>query len=163
MDLGPIQIVVVTLDDVEGQPEPVIDAFLALHDDRAVRLMALLTVKKDDNGRLVIEGIPGGAGAQAVSPLVAMSVLGADRIGEERALGVGPGAGVAGDEGQPVRQRWAVSDSIPRGTRAAVAVLEHRWATPLRAAARNAHAVALEDTWVDRADLVGVETFPGVE
>jgi hypothetical protein len=49
---------------------------------------------------------------------------------------------------------WSIADTIPAGTAAAVALIEHRWAIPLRDAVRRAGGVALADTWVHPEDLV---------
>ena len=51
---------------------------------------------------------------------------------------------------------WDVADSIPNGSAAAIALLEHRWAIPLRDAIIRANGRALADTWVHPADLVAV-------
>ena len=49
---------------------------------------------------------------------------------------------------------WSIADAIPVGTTAAVALIEHRWAIPLRDAIRSAGGVALADSWVHPEDLV---------
>ena len=82
--------------------------------------------------------------------------LGAD--GEEGAeLGAIAGAEAAmesegeflGDEAM-----WSIADTIPNGTAAAIALIEHRWAIPLRDAVRRAGGVALADTWLHPEDLI---------
>jgi len=49
-----------------------------------------------------------------------------------------------------------VDDAIPPGTAAAVAILEHRWAIPLREAIRDAGGFHLADAWIHPADLVAI-------
>jgi hypothetical protein len=49
---------------------------------------------------------------------------------------------------------WSVADAIPLGTTAAVALIEHRWAIPLRDAIRRAGGETIADTWVHPGDLV---------
>ena len=51
---------------------------------------------------------------------------------------------------------WYVDDAIPNGTAAAVALLEHRWAIPLRDGIRSAGGFHLADAWIHPADLVGI-------
>ena len=46
---------------------------------------------------------------------------------------------------------WYIAETIPEGMTAAVAVLEHRWAIPLRDAITDAGGVALADRWVHPA------------
>ena len=43
---------------------------------------------------------------------------------------------------------WSLADAIPPGTSAAVALIEHLWATPLREAVARAGGTALEETWL---------------
>jgi hypothetical protein len=48
---------------------------------------------------------------------------------------------------------WYLADVIPAGTAAAVVLLEHRWAIPLRDAVEAADGHDLVDTWVHPRDL----------
>jgi hypothetical protein len=49
-----------------------------------------------------------------------------------------------------------VGDALADGSSAAVVLLEHRWAVPLRDAIVRAGGVALADAWIHPADLVAV-------
>ena len=51
---------------------------------------------------------------------------------------------------------WFLADAIPEGTSAAVALIEHRWAIPLRDKIIAADGVVLADEWVHPADLVAI-------
>src|SRR5207253_4017803 len=51
---------------------------------------------------------------------------------------------------------WFLADAIPEGTSAAVALIEHRWAIPLRDKILAADGVVLADEWVHPADLVAI-------
>ena len=75
----------------------------------------------------------------------------------EQGISVGAGAGVGGAcAGASTTEPWAISDAIPPGVSAAVVLIEHRWAIPLRAAISSAGGFALEDTWVHPAELAVV-------
>ena len=50
-------------------------------------------------------------------------------------------------------EAWFLADVIPAGTAAAVVLLEHRWAIPLRDAVEAADGHDLVDTWVHPRDL----------
>ena len=52
---------------------------------------------------------------------------------------------------------WSLADAIPVGTSAAVALIEHLWATPLREAIDRTGGRALEETWLDREDVERLE------
>ena len=51
---------------------------------------------------------------------------------------------------------WYIADAIPEGMTAAIAVLEHRWAIPLRNAIADAGGVALSDKWLHPQDLLAM-------
>ncbi len=59
---------------------------------------------------------------------------------------------------------WVLADEIPPGTTAAICMLEHRWAIPLRDAILDAGGTVLVDEWVHPEDLVryGAEAAAGV-
>jgi hypothetical protein len=52
---------------------------------------------------------------------------------------------------------WSLADAIPVGSSAAVALIEHLWATPLREAIDRAGGRALEETWLDTGDVDRLE------
>jgi hypothetical protein len=51
---------------------------------------------------------------------------------------------------------WYLSDAIPEGTAAAVALIEHRWAIPLRDKIAKAGGLTLADEWIHAKDLIAV-------
>ncbi|MCU0302374.1 MAG: hypothetical protein MUF35_12395, partial [Candidatus Nanopelagicales bacterium] len=51
---------------------------------------------------------------------------------------------------------WYIADAIPEGSTAAICLLEHRWAIPLRNAIMDAGGVALADKWLHPQDLLAV-------
>jgi uncharacterized membrane protein len=51
---------------------------------------------------------------------------------------------------------WYVEEAIPPGSAAAVVLLEHRWAIPLRESIRSAGGSLLADAWIHPQDLVAV-------
>jgi hypothetical protein len=53
-------------------------------------------------------------------------------------------------------QAWYVADAIPNNTSAAIALLEHRWAIPLRDAIVRAGGFSLADEWIHAKDLVSI-------
>ena len=53
-------------------------------------------------------------------------------------------------------QVWYIADEIPEGTAAAIALIEHRWAIPLRSAILNAGGFLVSDAWIHPTDLVAI-------
>ena len=50
-------------------------------------------------------------------------------------------------------------ETIPVGTTAAVALLEHTWAVPLTQAVRRAGGVTLDETWLDPDDAAALASL----
>jgi uncharacterized membrane protein len=162
--LGPVQLVIIAFEDgsFEGR---ILDELRRLRKQDAVRLTDLLFVAKGEDDE-VIE--------------LVMSDLSAAEAAEYGALvraliGVGVGGDVSAAEGQEVAadaasqngslldpdDAWFLADQIPPGTAAAVALLEHRWAVPLRDAIEAADGHDLVDTWIHPEDLVAIGARQG--
>ena len=54
---------------------------------------------------------------------------------------------------------WSLADTIPTGSTAAVALIEHVWAAPLSAAIQRAGGTALEETWLAQQDMELLESL----
>jgi hypothetical protein len=94
---------------------------------------------------------------------------------EARRFGALIGLGAAGDAGVEAAGAaatehgvrfdeeavWDVAERIPIGSSAAIALLEHRWAIPLREAIVRANGTSLVDAWIHPADLVAIGLASG--
>jgi len=156
MIVGPIEIFVIAFKDPQFDGE--IRAELErLRDGEIIRVVDLLAVHKTEDG--VIETI------QA-------SDLDAD---EALAFGAGVGAliglGAGGDEGMELgavwgmreladghvfddEDKWRVADAIQPGEGALIALVEHRWAAPVRDAVRRAGGTGVAARWIGESDLI---------
>ena len=56
----------------------------------------------------------------------------------------------------PDEDAWYVADAIPNGTAAAIILIEHMWAIPLRNSIVEAGGIALADEWIHPKDLIAV-------
>jgi len=77
----------------------------------------------------------------------------------ESLLVVGPGEPEPPAErrlriGQRGEDAWFLADRLPCGAAAAILLIEHRWAIPLREAAAEVEAEIFGDAWVHPRDLV---------
>ena len=52
---------------------------------------------------------------------------------------------------------------IPTGTATAIALLEHRWAIPLRDSILRANGFVLADEWIHAKDLVAIGLLASAE
>jgi uncharacterized membrane protein len=124
-----------------------------------IRLIDALAVQKNLDGSLAalqwsdlsIEEAEG-LGA-AVGALLGLGVDG------ETGMQAGAIAGMnAGSDGHLIdeSEAWDVADSIEPGSAAAIALIEHVWAVPLRTAIANAGGVAVSDEWIHPLNLVEI-------
>ena len=143
MTFGPMQVLVVGFAGGEFRGE-IAAELERLREHDVARLVDLLLVTKLDDGTIAA------VRADDLTPDESseLSALAASLVG----LGAGEemGAGDAEVSGEV----WYIADAIPPGTTAAVAVIEHRWAIPLREAVQRAGGIALADEWLHPEDLL---------
>ena len=85
------------------------------------------------------------------------ALIGLGAGGEEGAeAGAEIGAAMGEDDHILPSDIWYVDDVLPVGTAAAVALIEHRWALPLRDKIRGAGGFHIADAWVHPLDLVAI-------
>ena len=137
--MGPVQVLVVGLDQPSLHGE-VLAELARLREAGIVRLVDLLLVRRGEDGTFeTLEAppwMPSGLGE------LTAAVIGGP------AGDAPPGYGEASND-----SLWSLADAVPPGTTAAVALLEHAWAGPLRDAIRRAGGRPLEETWLDPADV----------
>jgi len=129
-----------------------------LRDRDVIRLVDMAFVRKDDQGDLVmIERSDLSEDEAAEFGAVVGALIGFGAAGAEGAeIGAIEGAEAAAEGGMLEDQMWYIADEIPEGTAAAVALIEHRWAIPLREAIMNAGGFLLSDAWIHPTDLVAI-------
>ncbi|MCU7726868.1 DUF6325 family protein [Actinoplanes sp. KI2] len=139
---GPVQVLVVGFDQLVQTGE-VMAELERLRRAGTVRLLDVLVVKRTEDG--AFHTLPAPAGAPPDMGTRVAAILGAppDEDGSAAAPGGGP--------------TWSLADAIPEGTTAAVALLEHLWATPLREAIHRAGGKALDETWLAQPDVERLE------
>ncbi len=158
MDFGPVQLLVVGFEDGKFEGE-IIAELRRLREHDIIRLVDLLFVAKDEAGEVVELEQSDLSSEEAVQfGALAGALLGLGADGEEGAeVGAELGAEAAADGSLLGGQdSWFLADAIPPGTSVAIALIEHRWAIPLRDAIQSAGGDALVDTWVHPEDLVAI-------
>jgi uncharacterized membrane protein len=155
MELGPVQMLVVGFE--HGRFDGSILAELKrLRESDVIRVIDLLFVTKREDGELESrqETDLDADEARQLGALIG-GLIGLSADGEEGAQrGAAAGAADLADthlfDESDVRD---VADAIPPGSSAGIALIEHRWAIPLRSAITGAGGVSLRDQWVSAADL----------
>lgn len=155
MSIGPVQILVIGFDDPKFTGE-ILEELNRLKENDVIRLVDLLVVHKDEAGnieRLQHSDLSDDERAEFGATVGALIGFGA--AGEEGAE-EGAMLGAAAAEEDSTLDSWYVEDAIPPGTAAAIALIEHRWALPLREKIRAANGFHLADAWIHPADLVAI-------
>ena len=81
-------------------------------------------------------------------------------------VGAEAGAEAAADGGVKVfddQTEWDVIEDIPNDSAAALVLLEHHWAVPLRDAIARAGGFRISDGFISPLDLVGIGLMTGEE
>jgi len=127
MTFGPLQVLVINFDEANfsGTIEAEMDR---LESAGIVKVLDVLVVAKTADGEIEVLRSRGEIG---------QAILGQDD---------GSGRELTDDE-------WAVADAIEPGGAAAIAVLDHRWAIPLREAIQGAGGHHVVAEWVEAEDL----------
>lgn len=138
--MGPVQVLVVGFDEPRFSGE-VLTEFTRLEAVGIVRLVDLLLVSRAEDGTFETVDAPDSLGKGRGATVAAL-------------LADGDQAAAAdADDG------WSLADAVPAGSVAAVALIEHLWAEPLRAAIQGAGGRPLEETWLAPGDVDLLETL----
>jgi uncharacterized membrane protein len=159
MAVGPIQLIVLGFEKPNFHGE-VIAELERLRQSDTVRVIDALAVYKDAAGDLEVEHLSNLTQEEAielgsvVGALVGLGIEGEQGI-EKYAQA---GAEVAAAEGIDVfeGEAWDVLADIPNDTAAALLLLEHQWAVPLRDAIMRAGGFRISDGFISPLDLVAI-------
>ena len=159
MAIGPVQLIVVGFNHPEFHGD-IIAELERLHDGGTVRVIDALAVHKDANGEIEVQHLSNLSKEEAIevgSTIGALIGLGIE--GEEGAVqGATLGAEAAADgvEVFSDENAWDVLEEIPNDSAAALVLLEHHWAVPLRDAVSKAGGFRISDGFISPLDLVEV-------
>jgi uncharacterized membrane protein len=160
MAIGPVQLIVLGFDHPEFHGE-IIAELDRLKDSDTVRVIDALAVYKDAEGELEVEHLSNLTEEEAIEVgSTVAALLGLDIEGEEQpdtTAGNGGGA-IADEEGA-----WDVLADIPNDSAAAVLLIEHHWAVPLRDAIVRANGFRIADAFISPLDLVEIGLVSAAE
>jgi uncharacterized membrane protein len=165
MTIGPVQMLVLGFDDPQFNGE-ILQEIQRLREHDVVRLIDALLVNKDEAGEIDIVKMTELDEQEAKEfGAIVGALIGFGAAGEEGAA-LGAEAGIErAEEGEVLNAEevWYVADTIPNGTAAAIALIEHRWAIPLRDTIARAGGFPLADEWIHPLDLVAVGVMAAEE
>ncbi len=159
MAIGPVQLIVLGFNHPDFHGE-IIAELERLRASDTVRVIDSLAVYKDADGELEVEHLSNLTEAEAIelgSKIGALIGLG---IEGEEGIEAGAIAGaeeVAAEGGVNVfteEEAWDVLADIPNDSAAALILIEHHWAVPLRDAVLRAGGFRISDAFISPLDLV---------
>jgi uncharacterized membrane protein len=160
MAIGPVQLIVLGFDHPEFHGE-IIQELERLRESDTVRVIDALAVHKDANGEIEVAHLSNLTQEEAIelgSKIGALIGLGIE--GEEGAEALAEaGAEAAAEGGVDVfndEDAWDVLADIPNDTAAALLLIEHHWAVPLRNAIARANGFRISDAFISPLDLVAI-------
>jgi uncharacterized membrane protein len=159
MAIGPVQLIVL------GFPEPDFHGQIAaelerLRESDAVRVIDALAVHKTTDGEVEVAHLSNLSDDEAtelgsmVGALVGLGIEGEE--GLEAGAEAGAQAAADGIHAFSDEDAWDVIEEIPDGSAAALVLLEHQWAVPLRDAVVAAGGFRIADGFISPLDLIGI-------
>jgi uncharacterized membrane protein len=161
MAIGPVQLIVLGFEHPEFHGE-IIAELERLKESDTVRVIDALAVHKDAEGEIEVAHLSNLTKDEAIelgSKVGALIGLG---IEGEEGMEAGAEAGAeAVSEGNGVHvftdeEAWDVLEDIPNDSAAALLLIEHHWAVPLRDAIARAGGFRLSDGFISPLDLVAI-------
>jgi uncharacterized membrane protein len=159
MAIGPVQLIVLGFEHPEFHGE-IIAELERLRESDTVRVIDALAVHKDADGEIEVAHLSNLTRDEAIelgSKIGALVGLGIE--GEEGMVaGAVAGAEAAADgiEVFSDEQAWDVLEEIPNDSAAALLLIEHHWAVPLRDAIARAGGFRISDGFISPLDLVAI-------
>ena len=159
MAFGPVQMIVVGFEDPDFKGE-ILAELDRLKENDIVRVIDGLAVYKDADGGIEVEHLSNLTEDEAIelgSKVGALVGLGIE--GEEGLYaGAEAGAEAAADGVQVFSDEdaWDVLEEIPNDSAAALVLIEHHWAVPLRDAVIRAGGFRIADDFISPLDLVEI-------
>jgi uncharacterized membrane protein len=159
MAIGPVQLIVLGFEKPDFHGE-VIRELERLREDDTVRVIDALAVYKDEAGELEVEHLSNLTQEEAIElgtkigALIGLGIAGEE--GFEAGAKAGAEAAADGLDFFSDNEEWDVLGDIPNNTAAALLLLEHHWAVPLRDAIMRAGGFRLADGFISPLDLVAI-------
>jgi len=166
MAIGPVQLLVLGFNHPNFHGE-IIDELERLRESDTIRVIDSLAVHKDAEGEIEVAHLSNLTLDEAVEmgtkigALIGLGIEGED--GMEKGAEAGAEAAAEGFEVFDEDDAWDVLEDIPNDSAAALLLIEHHWAVPLRDAVARAGGFRLSDGFISPLDLVGIGLLDAAE
>jgi uncharacterized membrane protein len=159
MAIGPVQLIVLGFNHPNFHGE-VIEELERLRASDTIRVIDALAVHKDADGEMEVAHLSNLTDEEAielgskVGALIGLGIEGEE--GLEKGAEAGAEAAADGVDLFSDEQAWDVLEDIPNDSAAALLLIEHHWAVPLRDAIARAGGFRLSDGFISPLDLVAI-------
>jgi uncharacterized membrane protein len=159
MAIGPVQLIVLGFNHPQFHGE-IIAELERLRASDTVRVIDSLAVYKGANGELEVEHLSNLSEDEAielgskVGALIGLGIEGEE--GMEAGAVAGTEAAADGIDVFSDEEAWDVIEDIPNDSAAALILLEHHWAIPLRDAVVRAGGFRISDGFISPLDLIEI-------
>src|SRR3954466_9897767 len=161
MAIGPVQLIVLGFEHPEFHGE-IIAELERLKESDTVRVIDALAVHKDADGEIEVAHLSNLSKDEAIELGTKVGALIGLGIEGEEGMVAGAEAGAeAAEAGNGVHvfsdeDEWDVLEEIPNDSAAALLLIEHHWAVPLRDAIARAGGFRISDGFISPLDLVEI-------
>jgi len=159
MAIGPVQLIVLGFTHPQFHGE-IISELERLRESDTVRVIDSLAVYKDAEGELEVEHLSNLSEDEAIElgtkigALIGLGIEGEE--GMEAGAAAGAEAGAEGIHAFSEDEAWDILGDIPNDSAAALILLEHHWAVPLRDAIARAGGFRISDGFISPLDLIEI-------
>jgi uncharacterized membrane protein len=161
MAIGPVQLIVLGFRHPDFHGE-IIAELERLRESDMVRVIDSLAVYKDADGELEVEHLSNLSEQEAIELGTKIGALVGLGIDGEEGMEAGALAGAEEAEAEGgvhvfnAQEGWDVLEDIPNDSAAALVLLEHHWAVPLRDAIARAGGFRISDGFISPLDLIEI-------
>jgi len=161
MAIGPVQLIVLGFNHPNFHGE-IIAELERLRENDMVRVIDSLAVYKDADGELEVEHLSNLSEQEAIEygtkigALIGLGIEGEEGIDAGAAAGAEEVAAAGGVNVFSEEEGWDVLEDIPNDSAAALVLIEHHWAVPLRDAIVRAGGFRISDGFISPLDLVEI-------
>jgi uncharacterized membrane protein len=161
MAIGPVQLIVLGFSHPDFHGE-IIEELERLHERGMVRVIDSLVVYKDADGALEVEHLSNLTRDEAIEvgskigALIGLGIEGEEGMEAGAIAGAQEVDAAGGVHVFTEEEGWDVLEDIPDDSAAALILLEHHWAVPLRDAVMRAGGFRISDGFISPLDLVAI-------
>lgn len=161
MAIGPVQLIILGFNHPDFHGE-IIAELERLRQSGTIRVIDALAIYKDANGELEVEHLSNLSEQEAIEvgstigALIGLGIEGEEGIEAGAVAGAEQAAAEGGVHVFSEEDGWDVLEDIPNDAAAALILIEHHWAVPIRDAVFRAGGFRISDAFISPLDLVAV-------